>query len=209
MSTIPFVPGLAHVIVKGSLVSTRWANVFHVLKANAQPWGDNELISLASGLRSAYVTNFGPVMVAASFIGDVTATDLGSDTGGTATQSGNTPGTGAGASLPANVATGVSWKINRRYRGGHPRTYLPGVPVGAISDPNTFTGTHVTAVGNGANAFRTAIAAISVAGTSCSLVCVGYRRQGVLLPVPLISQIQSGSCDTRPDSQRRRLGRDR
>lgn len=46
-------------------------------------------------------------------------------------------GTAAGV-LPSQVAALVSWTIAQRWRGGHPRTYLPWVGNGAIqsADPN-------------------------------------------------------------------------
>lgn len=209
MAPLPFVPGLCRVVIKGSLVSSKWANVFHVMKNDNLPWADNQLGSLAAAFRPAYTDNFKVLMVAASIIGDITCTDLSSDTGGEASLPGATPGTGAGTSSAANVATGITWRINRRYRGGHPRTYLPGVPSGVISDPTTFTSGHVAAALAGAQAFRNTVNAIVFGAVTMNLVCVHYRRNNQQLAVPLISQIQGASVDSRPDSQRRRLGRDR
>jgi hypothetical protein len=52
-------------------------------------------------------------------------TDLSSDTGAVASESGPVAGTRGSTFLPASTSLLTSWSIGRRYRGGHPRTYWP------------------------------------------------------------------------------------
>lgn len=209
MVALPPVPGVAKVIVKQTLASVNVFNVLHVAGPTPSSWSGGGLAGLASSIRSAWVTNVIPLQASAVTLTDVQCVDLSSDLGEEGTATGSTAGGLAGAPLPANVCVCWSWKIARRYRGGHPRTYIAGTHSSQVSNANTLTPGARTAHLAAATALRTAINSIPVIGSTARLVCVHYVRGKAVLPVPLVSDVLSAAVDDRLDSQRRRLGRDR
>lgn len=83
-------------------------------------------------------------------------TDLSSNT---APQVQNSTGAAGGSSdvaLPAGTAMVLRKHINRRYRGGHPRVYLPGMHDNLLHDANTWD---TTALANGVADYITFISA--------------------------------------------------
>lgn len=209
MPALPFVPGVAKVIVKQNNASQAIYNIFHVDGGPGTGWTATELNSLAAAVRSAWVTNVLPLQSTLLQLQDVTAIDLASDTGASGIATGTNAGTATGIQLPNNVAVCWSWGIARRYRGGHPRTYICGMTSTHVSNPTTMVTTYRSSHATAAAAFRTAVNAVTTSAGSAKLACVHYYRAKVLLETPLVSTINSVSVDDRFDSQRRRLGRDR
>lgn len=81
--------------------------------------------ALAAEVQSSWSSHMvGAINTAVSLTG-IEVTDMSSETG---VQTATTPaiaGTRSGASLPDDVAANFSFKIGRRYRGGHPKIFLP------------------------------------------------------------------------------------
>jgi hypothetical protein len=67
------------------------------------------------------------------------ATDMSSRTGATASSSVSVGGTAAGDSLPIQDTAVVDFRINDRYRGGHPRNSLSGMTTDAMADASHWT----------------------------------------------------------------------
>jgi hypothetical protein len=138
----------------------------------------------------------------------VTAKDLSIVDGAEGTYVAGSPVVGpAGASLPASVALVVSWKEFASYRGGHPRTYLFGIPAAVQTDPQHVTGTFATNVQTDANAFIADIASQTwpAAMGDGNLVVVHYSLKGYTGTLPFSAEIGAATVDTQIDSQRRRL----
>lgn len=209
MPPLPVVPSVVKIIVKQSLASVSVYNVLHAYESSGSFWTTIDMQALANAVRSSWVTNVLPLQHSALTLGDVQVVDLSSETGGEATATGTSLGTAAGAASPANACVCWSWKISRRYRGGHPRTYIAGLATGNVLNANSITPTHRTAHATAAAALRTAINAVSTTTGNAQLCTVHYRRANAQLAIPLVSVINSVSVDDRIDSQRRRLGRDR
>ena len=209
MAALPPVPGVAKVIIKQNIASVNVYNVMHVAAPVAAAWTAGGLAGLAGAIRNAWVTNVIPLQSVALTLTDVQCIDLSSDTGEEGTVTGNTPGTLGSTTMPASAAICWSWKIARRYRGGHPRTYIAGVASAQLTNPNTITAPAITSHINAANALRVAINSFAFAGGTARLVCVHYTRSKVILGAPLVSDITGANVDSRLDSQRRRLGKDR
>lgn len=209
MAALPPAPGVAKVIIKQAYGNVNVFNILHVAGPIAASWTAGGLQGLATSIRAAWVTNVLPLQASQLTLTDVQCVDLSSEVGEEGVATGSNTGGIATAGLPANVAVCWSWKIARRYRGGHPRTYIAGVHSSQANGPNTLLTGAQTSHLAAANAMRTAINAIPVIGSTARLVCVHYRRNKVILPAPLISDVLGASVDNRLDSQRRRLGRDR
>lgn len=209
MVALPPAVGIAKIIVKQTLAGVNVFNVLHAQTADLTPWNSTGLGSLATAVRAAWVANVLPLQSNQLALTDVQCVDLSSDTGFDAIATGNNPGSAAGVPMAANTAICWSWKILRRYRGGHPRTYIGGIPVSAASNSNTMINSVQTSHAAAATALRGAINGVTTPTGTAFMCVVHYHRAKAILPVPLVSLVNGVSVDTRFDSQRRRLGRDR
>jgi len=209
MVALPFAGGVARIIVKQQQGGVNIFNVLHAVDPAHLAWQPAELTALATAVRQAWVANVLPLVNSSLNLSDVVCTDIGYDTGAEATVTGANLGGVAGTGMSANTAICWSWKIARRYRGGHPRTYIGAIPLTAVTSPNTISPAMVTAHAAAATAVRAAVNGVAVGAGTARLCVVHYVRAKAILPVPLVSEITGSSVDTRLDSQRRRLGRDR
>src|SRR5579859_3052731 len=71
------------------------------------------------------------------FLNQVTLEDLTSNVGAVGIDTTGAQGGDTGVETPAGVAVIVSESIYRRYRGGHPRQYLAGLPASNLQTPQT------------------------------------------------------------------------
>jgi hypothetical protein len=209
MPALPPAAGNAKIIIKQTYAGVNVYNILHAQKAPISAWSASELATLASTVRSAWVTNFTPLQYNGLTLNDVTCVDLTSDTGAEGSATGSTPGGLSGSALSSNAAACLTWKIARRYRGGHPRTYVAGALSSHTSNANTWGATYLTAMTSAALALRTAINGVVAGASTVQVGTLHYYRAGVLLATPLVSEYTGVVVDSRVDSQRRRLGRDR
>lgn len=141
-----------------------------------------------------------------------TLTDLSSDTGATYVGEDTWTGTLTGDVVSANNAVVVSHEINRRYRGGHPRSYLMvgSSSVLAGSSTKDWQATFLNNIQSGFDAFGSLFPYTEgdVTFAPCS-VSYWETVAGVRTPRtdPLIDPITSYTVRARVCSQRRRLGR--
>lgn len=78
----------------------------------------------------------------------ITCTDLSSDSSGTGVHPVSSTGTAVGGQLPASACVLMNYLIQRRYRGGKPRTYWPMGTDTDLQDPQTWKTASVTAFQN-------------------------------------------------------------
>lgn len=136
------------------------------------------------------------------------------DLGGTTAQSTSTaasiPGTNSGTSMAPGVSIALSWQIAETYRGGKPRTYLPGVPSNATTAPggSTIGGTFATQLDAAATLFLNDFNSHSVLSTSLQLGTVSYHTSHAVRPTPVFRAWFGVRIHERLDSQRRRNGKE-
>lgn len=206
------VPGVARVVFRGQAVTQPVVNVMHVLNGGGPPgsaYTQSQIDQLAVSMASLFVGNLMPLTSTQYTALDCTATDLTSDVGVSSIAPMVGQGVGSGTSTPFSLAVVISWKIIRRYRGGHPRTYIGPPQQSSIASGTSFGTSFVTQVQNAATAFRGGVNGLVLGGSTQRLVCVHRYQGGVELPDPIVDVITGNSVDTRLDTQRRRLGRDR
>lgn len=172
-----------------------------------------ELDDLADACSAAYAGNFLPIL---SDGVTLNSTQVVLYAGGEDIFEGvaSTGGSGAqtGAALPANVACCISWHIGPHYKGGHPRTYLPGMIAEFQSGANEWTGSALTSLTSAADAFHEDLEAISGISSGISTVEHGiasFVRSKEWRTPPVFYRITGATVDNRIDTQRRRLGPDR
>jgi hypothetical protein len=207
VAILPDAIGVVRVAFTGTIDNIPYANVFHMEDVtDAGPWTQDDLDALVAGMDTAYHTAFDPAACSNRIITQVKATDL---TTTTALQSTLTVSrTGAQPDpLPNNAAVCVSWHISRRYKGGHPRTYLGSVSTGSLDDQRLLTSSARGIYATAALGFLADVGGITLpSGHETRMVCVHYRLNKVTLTTPVVDLVLSASVDGRLDTQRRRLG---
>lgn len=150
---------------------------------------------------------------------DVVAEDLSSATAPTSTAPLPGVGLAAGATLPASASIVISKKIARRYRGGHPRSYLGGWGATNLHDEQTWDPTFLASVLADYNTYVTALqAACPVAASPAVMVNVSYYQgfvnhtfpSGRVRPIPqprvtpVVDLVNTFVAQSSVGSQRRR-----
>jgi hypothetical protein len=173
-------------------------------------------ISDLSGLWGHIATDFLAAYVGSSLaavvMDSVTLTDLVSSTGAVYSTTPSFTGTNTGSVLPASAAVVVSHTIARRYRGGHPRTYMM---VGSASDFATssvkdWQASFLTNIQNGWNSYQALFPYNAGLGTWNRVNVSYYETVGGVRTVratPLVDLISADVAKVRVSSQRRRLGK--
>jgi len=220
MPPLPSVPNVIKVAVKGTYTSGyNWANVFHWTYGGTPP-SPSACATLAAQIFNTYGGQFLQDMPPIQSMTDCVVTDLSSPTGGEGTFHNVTAGQSTADKLPGNVCTLVSKTIFQRYRGGHPRTYLPIGTDENLADQahwNSAFVTHVTATWQ---SFVDSVVGLSDGGATLGQECAVsyYETDYTVTPhrrvrraVPVVYDIAIDGYTIRAElaSQRRRIGRRR
>lgn len=113
---------------------------------------------------------------------------------------------GAGAAFPMNVCMVASMHVPTRYRGGHSRLYLSGIPETVLADPSHFVAGTCAARAADLEAFRVAAnAAVPPSGATVEIGTVHRKRGGVTLTPPEFEAWSGVTMNNTIGTQRRRL----
>lgn len=190
-----------------------WANIIHLQYTGTRP-SDSTLNALATQVGAAWASSLAAQVANNTSITLITCTDLSDISGAQGSSNQSVPGSGLSTNpLPVSVAACITWKTAARWRGGHPRNYLPGMVGANVTNGTSWTGTYRSALQTAAGTFHTNLNAMTVGGNTWVHVCL--RRHQTLVdgthsilnpavPIPIITTL----VDSRIDSQRRRLGPD-
>jgi hypothetical protein len=224
MPALPDVPQIARVDLRGSYSTDVDVLTRLYFKYSGAAPANSDAVTLASAIATAWESAKG-IYPSEYFLSVITVTDLSTSSSAQGEWTGSVEGTNDAGLIAAGTAFLVNYQINRRYRGGKPRTYLP---VGTTSDLSTaraWTSGFVTSVTDTWGAFITAILALPFGAASFSYQAnVSYYgppnyTKGVL-PAPvktystqrasaLVDEIVGTTYSTIPSSQRRRNGQKR
>lgn len=106
----------------GEDIDARWR--FFLEYAGTAP-SASDLTTFAGSISSAWSTNLKSFAFTDVTLTSVDIVDLSSSAASTGTWTGAIVGTNSGEPLPANAAFIVKFKQDRRFRGGHPKVFLP------------------------------------------------------------------------------------
>jgi hypothetical protein len=219
---VPALPAVPNVL-RVTLLATMGSDVdvlnrFYLQYAGTAPT-NAQLSTLAAGIGTDWGTDLKAKAISAYILEEVEITDLSSPTGALGTATIGTAGTRAGSAIAAGSAVVLQFHIARRYRGGHPRIYLPYFGDTDVVTPQTWGAASLTALVSSWNAFITAILARTWAGGTLSAqVNVSYYQgfHNVTLPsgretskptlrgTPVVDLVASVSANPHICSQRRR-----
>lgn len=118
-------------------------------------------------------------------------------------------GSKTGVVSPAQVAAGISWSVTVGYRGGHPRSYIPGLVIPDTATVQTLSSIFASSLAAGANTYRTSVNGYTTAPfTSVELGTVSFVRAKAWRTPPVFIPFGSAHVDVRIDTLRNRLGPD-
>lgn len=203
----PIPPGFAKVVLSGTIFTHVFRNIFY-LQLTGSAVTVNDLTALATAIATAWNTNVAPTAcseVTLSQVQVIFIPSVGNELVGS--WSGTHAGTAAGASIPDAAACAViDWAIGAYYRGGHPHTQAPGVPLSTVTSGSIISSTQRAALATGWNAFRNAVNAITE--TSISAVVMGtlsFASANAWRSTPVFRNYSSCTVRNVLGSVRRRL----
>ncbi len=206
MPPLPAVAGVLKCELAHQLGDAPVINILH-WKYSGSQGTPADLNLIASNIATAWEDNVLNLLSNQLILRVVSLIDLTSDTAPVGEAVVLATGSGTGVVLSAGSAVVISHHISRRYRGGHPRTYLGGVVQGDLSTPQQLNSANVTAFNSGWADFVAAVVADSETHfTPLAPVSVSYRSSGAVRVTPVVDPILSSACQPRICSQRRRTG---
>lgn len=209
MPALPVVPQVCKLNISGTYHDSTWLNIYHVHYSGSAP-SASDILNYLTGIVSPVDTAY-----AAEMSADCQGTlfemwDLTTDTGAFNSKVVTIDGVRAGDFNPSNVCMVASQEIARRYRGGHPRKYLPWGTSGTMASGST-RDWDAGFVADCQSKFDTMCAAIvgitEGATTWDQLVNVSYVTAGARRSTAQVDPITAQIVRTRICSQRRRLGK--
>ena len=210
---LPDVPNAIMIKISGLLSGQPWVNILHAVH-DASTANATDLQTLCATINNSWGTNIKALCTTSCSMTAVAVTDISSRTGATASLTTPTQVGTLGNPAPNNVSYAVGWVINRRYRGGHPRTYHPGLSTNQLNGNTQVSAATRTAMIAGYNALKANIEGGALASMPNLRLCQvsyfhgkGADGKPLLRPTPLVDLISQAKGDLRLDSQRHRLGR--
>jgi len=200
-------------VFAGSLLEAQWMNVMWLFLTGSGEITAGDLTTLAEGCGSAYADNFMPLLSVNSIIEAVEVVLYDSVDGDLSVVSTvAVPGSISTAGDNAGVSACISWAIRAHYRGGHPRTYLCGLANAEEGSATSWTTAFQADLTSGAQAFHSAIEGLGPIGAGITDVehgVVSFVLNNAWRTPPVFRRILTAVVDSRMDTQRRRLGKDR
>jgi hypothetical protein len=216
MPPLPSVPNVIKCVISTELSGAPVENIFHISYSGAAPSSG----TLGTWLTSDFLPpteTFYNAEGSTSLTGvSVELTDLSSDLGAVATEALTVTGVRTGDFAPASAAVCISWTINRRYRGGHPRTYFPFGTAGTYEAGSSklWDTSFLSDVLTKSEAWTAGWYGTTTAGTTFEqLVNVSYIDKNLnptppyRRTTPVVDAIVAQVVKQRICSQRRRLGK--
>lgn len=186
MPPLPAAPKVLQlaVLTHANNVDDVFVNKVHYQYTGTAPT-PGQLASFATTVLTAWGSAFAPSMTDEKQFVGLDAVDLSSPTSATAEVTDSISGTLTGTVLPADACFVLSATVARRYRGGHPRIYLPlGAGVSLLSG-RTWTTAFVGVVETANAGLVTAIEGAGWAGAgTLSPVNVAYYHGYTLVTYP-------------------------
>lgn len=196
-------------------------NRMHLKYTGSGP-ANADCTALAASIYSAYMSQFASNMPSLWTLESVTVTDLASTSGGTGVHVASTPGTSPNGENPAHTAALFNHHIQRRYRGGKPRSYMA---IGTITDllnAQQWKSASITSMSNAFNAFVGNLKALTwTGGNVTDFVSVSYYEGFTSVVDPItgrtrdvpkvrtgtipVDSIASSSMNPNLGTQRRRI----
>lgn len=198
------------IALSGSLNTTPWASVFHAKLTKSAPVTQANLDSWTDAVAQQWDTQFGGEIANAVTMSRAVATlyvpgglQLTSDRG--VSHAGRE---GAGVIADNAACKVVSWLSGVYWRGGKPRTYLPGVLEADVDVGKNVAAAKVTSLKAAALNFIAGVNGLTFGTiTATQFGFISFRSGNADRVPPLFFPITSSTVHPRLGTQRRRLGK--
>jgi hypothetical protein len=197
-------PGAIKAVVKGKLHGIAWANIYHAHYVTASPNG-TEAAGWANLFYQAWKTQYLGILSQDLSLEQCDVLDLATALGAGGSHVETQIGSVFGNAAPNQLAAIVNWHTALRYRGGHPKNFIAGVPQASIT-----TGLFLDGVFRANLDLASAGLAAAVAGmnfgafTTQSLAVVHYRRAKTVLDPAQVEELTGHHVRSLVGSQRGR-----
>jgi hypothetical protein len=213
MPALASVPNVLKVVIEGTTPIDPWANTLHVSYSSAPP-SAADCATFAGQVLASWVTNMSPLQYVAMTVEKAVVIDLSSSSGASGESVASSAGTRTGTRLPGSAAMLISKSIARRYRGGHPRSYVAAGVDADLLDASHWTTAMVVASLGGWEAFIAEIVPLTRGAlVTVTEVIVSYYETippahvSTRRVTPLVEPVTGYTAQPRLGTQRRRLGR--
>jgi hypothetical protein len=192
------------------------ANVLHLqYPSSISAFTATDCVAVANGSFTWWLAHFAPSICASYTLNQVVVTAVdGSGVQGISTHAA-AAGTLAETALPPQCSKCISWVGAPAYRGGKPRTYLPGAStLDILPGTSTLVAARCTTLKTAAVAALGDVGWTTIGGVTGQLGTVSYVKKSLVpepphrRPVPLFWAYLSANVHERIDSQRRRSGKE-
>lgn len=221
MPPLPPVPNVLQVIIRGNTSETTpitWENKLH-FEYSGTPPSNSTAATIAAQVSGEWGTHMAPECPSSTVLNFVQVIDLTSSTSGSGANFDVHVGSRGDDEIPANAAVLAVYPIQRRYRGGHPRSYLLVGGNADFLDAAHWSTLFYAEVQTHWHAFLASIVGYSTGGTTISNMCsVSYysgtdpvTHKPIRRVSPVVDTIDISTMYTvqQMASQRRRIGRSR
>lgn len=203
----PIPPLIAKAEFAGIIYGHQWRNIAY-LSLGGTGIGNADLNTLATSMNTAWGTRFKPLVTADCALTSIKLTyvpSVGSEIQGIATVS--QTGTLAGSAVQdSSAAVVVNWNVNKYYRGGHPRWYMPGIVTTAVTNGSLISSTTRTNFAAAGNGFINDVNAMTTTNiTSVVLGTLSFQHANAWRNPPSFWQFFTASVPQYLGSQRRRI----
>lgn len=171
-------------------------------------WNIGDVSVVANTAVASWTTRFKALTTTDVTFSRAEATDLTSDTAPQVIAPSGTTGSVAPPTVSNSVALHVEFIQGRRYRGGHPGVFIPGLPESNRADTRSWSLVTTEGILGAVTEFSADIqeAGYSFIGSPAQ-VAVSYFTGGLERVTPLVEPITHLSAQQRITSRRRRLGK--
>jgi hypothetical protein len=203
----PIPPGFAKLVLSGTVLSKPWRNIAY-LALGGSGIGTADLNTLCGTIDTAWGTRFIANLsdqtlltqvqlvyipsVGAEIVGNSTVTKTGTRVGGFVAD--------------ASAAFLLNWNVNKYYRGGHPRWYLPGVCTADVTNGSVIGGSIRTALAVSGNGLLNDINAATTTNiTSAQLGTLSFQHANAWRTPPVFWPFSTCVVAGLLATQRRRI----
>lgn len=199
-------PGYTRVRIIGTGGDSAWGVGFWLQTSGTPAPGD--LNDLAQSIHEAWVSNVMPLMGTDFHVTETIVTYYRTVDAIQGTYVHSDAGGQTGTTIPASAAMVLSWTIASHYRGGKPRTYLPGLKASAMTNDSQWDSAASSDVHDAVADWLTAVNALDAGGISSVVVGVlHFFSAGVALVPPTFSAYAGVVARQKIGSQRKRIAK--
>lgn len=200
--------GTARVAISGTILAGHWVNILWLKLTDGGTPVVNDLASVIDSFAAAWNTDLCAQMTDATTTEQFKAVwtpSVGSEI--VYTKATAFAGSIGSEVNDRSICAVIDWQIGDYYRGGHPRTYLAGLPNAYVVNGSTLNATYRSALATAANSFRNAVNALTHGDiTEVELGTVRFASAHAWLTPPVFRPYQSVGVRNYIGSMRRRIG---